>query len=254
MNDIKYVHEEAVHNYKAATEIIPFLIELIEPKSVIDVGCGIGTWLKVFKDNGVENILGIDGEYVDRKLLKIEKENFVDFDLEKLYVSSEKYDLAISLEVAEHLSHLAADIFVETLIGLSDVIVFSAAILNQGGQNHINEQEPKYWIEKFENKGFKLYDILRPVFWENENIDSWYRQNIFIFSNKKSLNEKLESFKSFSGIHLVHPSIFNRRSEDFKYYKTQFDKINLGKKNIKYYLNILYKALKNKFIKAVHDS
>ncbi|WET01225.1 methyltransferase domain-containing protein [Flavobacterium sp. YJ01] len=254
MSDIKYVHEEVVHNYKAASEIIPFLIKLLEPKSVIDVGCGIGTWLKVFKDNGVENILGVDGDYVDRKLLKIEKENFVDFNLETLFVSKEKYDLAISLEVAEHLSYFSADVFVETLIGLSDIIVFSAAIPNQGGQNHVNEQEPKYWIEKFEKKGFKLYDILRPIFWENENVDPWYKQNVFIFSNKSSLDEKLSSFQSFRGTYLVHPYIFNSYSENFIYYKNQFDKINLGKKNVKYYFQILYKSLKNKFAKIIYDS
>jgi ribosomal protein L11 methylase PrmA len=48
--------------------------DLIQPKSVVDVGCGLGTWLTAFNKEGVEDILGIDGEYVDRRMLKISLE------------------------------------------------------------------------------------------------------------------------------------------------------------------------------------
>lgn len=246
-DNIKYIHEEIVHNFNAANEIVPFLINLLEPKSVVDVGCGIGTWLKVFKDNGVKDILGIDGDYVDKKLLKIGIESFLEYNLEELYTSNKKYDLVISLEVAEHLSFANADIFVETLTGLGSIVVFSAAIPNQGGQNHINEQIPQYWIDKFEKKEFKLYDILRPAFWDNKSVDSWYRQNILIFSNKIDLPGKFNSLESFNGNYLVHPEIFNQYADNFKFYKNQFDSINLGKKNIKYYLKIFFMAIKNKF-------
>lgn len=243
---VKYVHEESVHNFKAANEVVPYLISLLNPKSVVDVGCGIGTWLKVFKDNGIE-IKGIDGDYVDKKLLKIEVEDFIDFNLEKLYISNYKYDLAISLEVAEHLSIESADVFIDTLTGLSDVVIFSAAIPNQGGQNHINEQEPNYWIQKFKRNGFKLYDILRPVFWDNENVDSWYKQNILIFSNSVDLENKFNLLKSFDGKHLVHPGILKANTDSLEYYKKHFVKINSGKKNIRYYMQLLWKSLRNKF-------
>jgi ubiquinone/menaquinone biosynthesis C-methylase UbiE len=83
-DNIRYVHEEIVHNFKAANEVVPFIVELLNPKSIVDVGCGIGTWLKVFEDIGVGTILGIDGSYVDKKLLKIGVDKFVDFDLEPL--------------------------------------------------------------------------------------------------------------------------------------------------------------------------
>ncbi len=222
---IRYVHEEVVHNFSAANEMVPFIINLLEPKSVVDVGCGIGTWLKVFSDYGINDILGIDGNYVDKSLLKIKLETFKEFDLEKLYESERKYDLAISLEVAEHLSAESAAIFVKTLTGLSDILIFSAAIPDQGGQNHINEQKPDYWIKKFEEEGFKLFDVLRPVFWNNENVDSWYRQNIFIFSNQIDLKNKLDSLENFYGQHLVHPEIFKYKSLGFNHYKKQFDTI-----------------------------
>jgi len=226
MNEkVRYIHEENFHNFGAANEIVPFIINILEPKSVVDVGCGIGTWLKVFKDNGVADILGIDGDYVDKEMLKINPKNFKEFNLEKLYISKRKFDLAISLEVAEHLSPRTADDFVKTLIGLSNTIIFSAAIPNQGGQNHINEQKPIYWIEKFEKRGFKLYDILRPIFWNNQNVDSWYRQNIFLFTNQINLERKLNTFKSFYGYHLVHPEIFKYKAIEHEHYKFQYERI-----------------------------
>lgn len=222
---IRYVHEETVHNFRAANELVPFIINLLEPKSVVDVGCGIGTWLKVFSDNGISDILGIDGDYIDQRLLKIDIKNFKEFDLEELYESKRKFDLAISLEVAEHLSSESADVFVKTLTGLSDTLVFSAAIPDQGGQNHINEQKPDYWIRKFEKEGFKLFDVLRPFFWNNKNVDSWYRQNILLFSNQIDLNNKVDSLESFYGKHLVHPEIFKYKTLGFNHYKNQYETI-----------------------------
>ncbi|AOW08137.1 methyltransferase domain-containing protein [Flavobacterium gilvum] len=246
-DNIRYVHEETIHNFKAANEVVPYIIQLLEPKSVVDVGCGIGTWLKIFEDNGIVNILGIDGDYVDKSLLKIDKNKFVDFDLEKIYKSEIKFDLAISLEVAEHLGIESANIFIKTLTDLSDTIIFSAAIPKQGGQNHINEQEPKYWIEKFENEGFELFDVLRPVFWDNQKVDSWYRQNMLLFTKRKDLKVKLGSLESFLGKHLVHPNLSMGKDNSINNCKKQLETIYAGKKGVRFYLNLLIKALKIKF-------
>jgi SAM-dependent methyltransferase len=248
MNEnIRYVHEEIVHNFTAANEVVPFILQLLSPKSIVDVGCGIGTWLKVFENNGISDILGIDGCYVDKNLLKIDKAKFVDFDLEKLFISDKKFDLAISLEVAEHLSIDSADIFVKTITNLSDTVIFSAAIPYQGGQNHINEQEPKYWIEKFEKEGYKLFDVLRPIFWDNSNVDSWYKQNMLLFTRNMDLKAKLDSLESFAGKHLVHPVLSKGKDDSIIYYKNQLERINVGKKDVRFYLRLLLKAIKRKF-------
>jgi len=61
----------------SAKEIVPLVLELIQPKSVIDVGCGLGTWLSVFKQHGIEDFLGVDGYYIDKKMLQIPEENFI---------------------------------------------------------------------------------------------------------------------------------------------------------------------------------
>jgi hypothetical protein len=46
----KYIHNEIVHNMKAADAVVPLVMELVAPKTVVDFGCGIGTWLKSFKE------------------------------------------------------------------------------------------------------------------------------------------------------------------------------------------------------------
>lgn len=244
--DIRYVHHESVHNFTAAEEIVPYIINLLEPNSVVDVGCGIATWLKVFSDNGITDFLGIDGNYVDKNGLKIKSTAFIEFDLETFYSSQRKFDLAISLEVAEHLKEDSANIFIKTLTNLSDVVIFSAAIPNQGGQNHLNEQEPFYWISKFEKEGFTCLDILRPIFWENKKVDCWYRQNIFLFTKKKSLIDKLKSFNTFSNHHLVHPELLRIKEGVLKSQKNNHDVILSGKKEVKFYFKVLFRALKSR--------
>ncbi|MEJ1938736.1 methyltransferase domain-containing protein, partial [Nostoc sp. NIES-2111] len=158
---------------KAAKEIVPVLMEILNPTSVIDVGCGIGTWLSVFHSFGVEDILGIDGESIDKSSLRlhIDGSKFIAHDLTKPFQCARKFDLVISLEVAEHLPEEAADIFVKTLVSLGDYIIFSAAVPNQGGTGHINEQWPTYWSIKFKQYGFETYDCIRYAFWSNRNVD-----------------------------------------------------------------------------------
>ena len=246
MNDIKYLHNEAVHNFKAPNEIVPFVINLLNPKSVVDIGCGIGTWLAIFKEHGVQKILGLDGSFVDKKLLKIHETSFKEVDLEKSFELENKFDLAISLEVAEHISFENSDVFIKSICNLSDLVIFSAAIPNQGGQNHINEQPPMFWIQKFELKGYKAYDVIRPVFWNNVDVDWWYKQNIFIFSKNKDINQKLEKMPSFYGAHLAHPIILKDRSFESSQRNNEIVRIESGFKNISFYFKILKSAIVNK--------
>ena len=144
-----YIHTEAIHNLSAPRVIVPIVLEMIKPNSILDVGCGIGTWLKVFEEYGVDDYLGIDGDYVDRSTLKISEKRFLPNDLRKRWSLNRKFDLVVSLEVAEHLPEEVADLFVSTLSAHGDTILFSAAIPGQGGQNHVNEQWPTYWQKKF---------------------------------------------------------------------------------------------------------
>ena len=182
MNRLKYLHTADSPLDASPTVIIPIVMDLFHPASVVDVGCGIGNWMTAFQQFGVKEVFGLDGFHLDLSLFANEKENLRLVDLEKPFTLEKKYDLAISLEVAEHLSEVAAAGFIHSLCTLSDNILFSAAVPGQGGQNHKNEQWPSWWKKKFEENGFLFYDILRPVLWNNAAVKYWYRQNIFIAS------------------------------------------------------------------------
>jgi SAM-dependent methyltransferase len=197
--DKLYVHTEQMHNFNAPRIVVPIVINLVQPKSVLDVGCGTGTWLKIFEENGIKDYLGIDGDYVDKELLKIPASNFKSHDLTKELALGRKFDLVISLEVAEHLPEISADLFVKTLVDHGETILFSAAIPGQSGQNHLNEQWPSYWQKKFATHGYYFQDIIRPEIWNNENVDWWYKQNTFIVTTETSSKLILD---------VVHPKCF----------------------------------------------
>lgn len=200
-----YVHDEITHNFKAAEEILPMLFEVYKPVSVLDLGCGLGTWLKVAKDLGVKDILGVDGSYVDRSMLKIKETEFLEFDISNPISLGRRLDLVICLEVAEHLPESSADSLIKSLVKHADVILFSAAIPGQGGQNHLNEQWPAYWQDIFQQHNFMFVDYFRPKIWNNENIEFWYRQNIFLVVNK---DHALGSKATSAIMPMVHPELF----------------------------------------------
>ena len=213
-NSVLYIHLEEIHNTRSAEIVLPILFNHIKPKSVLDVGCGLGTWLKVCKDLGVEEILGIDGEYVEPSKITIPHDCFLQKDLCELTFSDRKYDLTICLEVAEHLPQKNAQQFVEFLASSSETILFSAAVPYQGGQGHINEQPLSYWLEKFKVLGFTAYDFIRPMIWDNENVDWWYRQNILLYSKRTDLFQNAK--QSFHCKVLIHPEIYSYRLSRLK--------------------------------------
>lgn len=212
----KYVHSEKVHNLNAPNIIVPYLINKFQPKSVVDVGCGIGTFLKVFSEKGVKKILGIDGEWVVANQLQIKNEEFLRADLEKPLTINDKFDMVLCLEVVEHLKETSSDIIVESLTSLGNIIVFSSAIVNQGGQNHINEQDYYYWQEKFSKKGYYYYDLFRNQFWNNSSVDWWYKQNMFLVAHESvNFDESINRYKVETAANVyVHPDKFNLLKEE----------------------------------------
>ena len=161
----KYYNWRVKSALSSAEIIVPYLLESFSPSSVTDVGSAEGAWLSVFAKNGVNIIQGFDGEWVKKEELLIPIEQFTMLDLETFEAPEEEiFDLAISLEVAEHLSESSADNFIKQLTKLSNRILFSAAIPGQGGLHHLNEQPPSYWAKKFKTYGFEQLDIVRPHF------------------------------------------------------------------------------------------
>lgn len=110
--------------------------------SAVDFGCRGGSWLSVFRDLGVETVYGIDGDWVDVSQLRIPVECFHAVALDGPLSLPSRFDLAICLEVAEHLPPERVMSFIGELCAAAPVVLFSAAIPHQGGVNHVNKQWP----------------------------------------------------------------------------------------------------------------
>ena len=207
MTDIHHYGSE--FNETAAVEIVPFIMELIKPSSLIDVGAGICTWASVFKRAGVRVIKCLDGGHVPPNLIRVSPDEFESVNLASPdgILIPFRYDLCLSLEVAEHLPETSAAGFVSLLCRCSDVVVFSAAIPGQTGENHINEQFPQYWVSLFERNGYRVFDPFRRAFWNNSKVEWWYRQNMLL-ALAPSAEKVIPNLLPYDGNLYVHPELF----------------------------------------------
>lgn len=167
----------------AATIVVEF-----EPQSVVDVGCGTGALLEQLRKLECE-VQGLEYSeaglaYCRGRRLAVRK-----FDLERDALEDPgEFDVAVSMEVAEHLPARVAERYVRLLARLAPVVVFTAAPPGQGGADHVNEQPPAYWIEKFAANGLE-YDEPRSMRWrerwkQSGKVQGWYYRNLMLFRRK----------------------------------------------------------------------
>ncbi|WP_299679999.1 methyltransferase domain-containing protein [uncultured Roseobacter sp.] len=167
----------------SAQRVTRLLFPLLRPASVIDLGCGRGVWLDEWRRAGTAQVLGADGDYVDPETLEIDRDAFLPVDLTRPLDTGRRFDLAQSLEVGEHLPATAAETLVESLTTASDRVLFSAAVVGQGGEFHVNERPLSYWQGLFEARGYRAYDCLRPHLKDDRTVAPWYRYNAVLYMN-----------------------------------------------------------------------
>jgi SAM-dependent methyltransferase len=204
-----YTSEDRDVLLQSPRAVVPLVITLVSPSSVVDVGCGPGAWLNIFREQGVERILGIEGTHVDSTWLLIPKENVRKMDISKPFRLAETFDLAVCLEVAEHLPKRYAEGLVESLVSLAPIILFSAAVPLQGGVHHVNEQWPQYWAKFFLRHRYRQLDVIRRHIWKNGAIESFYRQNMFLYVREDLVGtrqEFIEALGDSDDLMLVHQS------------------------------------------------
>lgn len=206
---------------QSAAQIVPWLIDVLRPKNVVDVGCGLGAWLRTFQEAGVTDVIGVDGPWVPLDQLLIPQENFIGRNLTTADFFDQKrtFDLVLSLEVAEHLEPIYAAQFIAALTQLGPCVLFSAAAPSQGGIGHLNEQWPDYWINLFRACSFKCLDCVRGKFWENEQVAPWYAQNMLFFVREDRLEAYhallvAEAEYSLGGRAVIHPRQYFRRIDE----------------------------------------
>lgn len=195
----------------SAREVVPLILQLIPARTVIDVGCGSGTWARAYAEAGCD-ILGVDGEVVRPDQLLIPADRFIRQDLGQPLSLDRRFDLVNCLEVAEHLDPARAAGFVADLTKLADVVVFSAAVPGQGGTHHVNEQWPSYWIALFRAAGFVAVDCLRWQLWSRGNVAWWYVQNMFVYVRESRLADypAVQAAARPLPADLVHPRAYLR--------------------------------------------
>ncbi len=190
------------------------LFEHYAPQSVVDFGCGLGIWLEAALELGVTEVHGVEGTWLDKSLLSIDPGAVSHADLAKPVTLGRRFDLALSLEVAEHLPETSAEIYVATLTGHADVVMFSAAIPCQGGVGHVNEQWPSYWAEKFRHHGYVAVDFIRAQIWADTSVKWPLRQNLLVYAARRlvepgaALAELYHSVKDLMPLDLPHPELY----------------------------------------------
>jgi SAM-dependent methyltransferase len=165
-------HAEGKH-FEETMHVGEGIFAVTQPTRVLDVGCGVGTMLwAIYKAGrgGVE-CHGIEAPHAldllaGKGILPVPEAWIHPFDLRVLKLDptarmqsdppGARFDLVISVEVAEHLPPEMAGRFVRFLCAHSDMVVFSAAVPGQGGEGHLNEQDPGFWAGEFRLNGFEL--------------------------------------------------------------------------------------------------
>ncbi len=205
-----YMEDEAE---ASAGPVADLLLGWFDVDSVIDVGCGTGAWLAAFADRGVGDVLGVDQEAVPTASLRIPPERFTTVDLTDPPDVGRRFDLALCLEVGEHLPAETAAGLVRSLTSLAPIVVFSAAVPGQGGAGHVNEQWPAFWAERFEAEGYVCFDVLRRRLWDDERLAPFYRQNLLLYVDRAAVAVVPEEVRATSlpvpPLALVHPGTFD---------------------------------------------
>lgn len=170
---------------KSVPQMARSIVETFHPKSVVDLGCGSGALLVALRKLGVHRLLGMDAAEAGLDIARARGLDVRKFDIvtDKLLYSA-CYDIAVSMETAEHLPASAADRYVELLCSLAPVVIFTAAHRGQGGIGHLNEQPPEYWKGYFTAHGFQSLEKIvadwQPA-WRAAGVADFYTNNLMVF-------------------------------------------------------------------------
>lgn len=242
----EFYNKRFAETQDSAAAILSILLQHINIESAVDIGCGVGAWLKTIENMGIHDVQGYDGDWVPLQYLAIEKNKFSTKDLSKPLLISRKFDLAICLEVAEHLPEEISECFIGELTSIAPFVLFSAAIPGQTGDGHINEQWPEYWVEKFRKNNYSFSDCVRLSLWDSGKTRWWYAQNTFLFINnniKETLGTEIKNSLNIYKIpeKCVHPDCFSMISSRLQYQinMQNSDREKLIIENVKHILKLI---------------
>ena len=207
--DDDFYAQQAAHSLIGARAVLGLLFEHFKPASMLDLGCGVGTWVRAAQDLGVADALGLDGGWVRPEQLVVPAESFraVDFTAPTFEIGRSA-DLGISMEVLEHLPAAAADRAARLLARAAPVVLFSAAIPGQPGTDHINLRWQSYWAGIFAQEGHVATDGMRRLVWGRDDVPYWYQQNVVLYARPERMRELGFAPVEPRSLDVVHPLLF----------------------------------------------
>ncbi len=162
-------------------KVLDIIILELKPSSILDIGCGTGVSLMYYLNNNID-ALGVENSAIAIAQSPA-KEKILKHNLNKELNLQKQFDLVWSFEVIEHIHPDYEFNFLKTLTNHSNRIILSAARPGQGGHGHFNEQEPEYWIKKFNLLGYKYESELSEKLKKTEET---HAENLLCF--KKSID------------------------------------------------------------------
>jgi SAM-dependent methyltransferase len=207
--DDRFFEDQREESSSSAAVVVPLLHELLRPRSVLDVGCGTGPWVRAWMQLGVPDAIGVDGPYVSPEQLLIPAANYLAGDLTKPLDLNRRFDLVSCLEVAEHLDAAHTTTLLDSLTRHGDVVLFSAAVPGQPGTHHVNCAWQSHWVKLFEAKGWHVLDIVRSMLWNDGRVGSCYRQNLLLFvgPQRQELLSLKTTHSSSMPLDVAHPGL-----------------------------------------------
>lgn len=187
-------HLQYAREYSIKT--MDWYIDTFKPNSVVDFGCGIGSYLESCYNKGVEKFVGYDigGEYAKKYTPSFLHEHIHYLDCTKLIVTEQKFDCVMTFETIEHIDPNGNDVFIDNLVNATNKeigkILFTGAPPEQDGCGHINCQEKSFWIDMFEKRNFYVDEELTEFVkqnWTNLNVGcpTYIVNNLIVLTHKK---------------------------------------------------------------------
>ena len=245
---LDYSHSENLHTLAGARSVLAALFQNHKPESLLDVGCGNGVWMRAALDFGVPEVYGLDGIKIPEDQLHVSAEKIRHQDLTLAWELNKRFDVVLCLEVAEHLDAAFAPNLIDCLVKHGSRIYFSAACPGQSGQHHVHCQWPAYWQQLFNSRGFSCLDDARWLVWNDEQIEPWYRQNMFV-----AVHDPLTAGQEPRLPPVIHPAIANLMIQkagnaEFPLHVKQIEN---GQMPYRWYCSLPFRALYNKVRRRV---
>lgn len=162
------------------------IVEILHPSSILDLGCGVGSYLEGALFAGCKNLLGIDISHdVAKEFFTNEIAGYLQCGNIAEKLNLQPFDCVMSFESAEHIDPKGTDQFIKNLTELSQkYIVFTAAPPGQRGTGHINCREKKFWINEIQRNGFIYHKDLVDYFvsvWTDYKAPNYILKNLMVF-------------------------------------------------------------------------